>query len=87
MKSVLIVGTKSAQSLNTKSGFHMVGKKTTAFAERFPQVFHVTKYSILALCRDISYLSPVSTDSTTSITSLDNLSIIKTLGCGRRVYT
>lgn len=85
MNSLLIVGTKSAQTLNTNLSVHRLGIKHGGFTEYFTQVFHVLVTSILALYKQIVALSPLSTDSTTSITSLDKLSIIKTTSCGRMV--
>lgn len=83
MNSLLIVGTKVAHSANNKNTTHMVGTKTTGFTQQITQVFNSLVSSILALGKQILMLYPVSTGSTTSITSLAKASIIKTTGCGR----
>lgn len=83
MNSLLIVGTKVTHVANNKNTTHMVGIKTTSFAQQTTQVFNSTVSSILALSKQIVMLYPVSTGSTTSITSLAKASIIKTTGCGR----
>lgn len=83
MNSLLIVGTKVTQGPNTKNTTHRVGVTTTGFTQQTTQVFNTYKASVLALYKQIIKLYPVSTGSTTSITSLAKASIIKTTGCGR----
>ena len=83
MNSLLIVGTKVTRGTNTENTTHRVGVNTTGFTQQITQVFNTYKFSILALEKQIIKLYPVSTGSTTSITSLARASIIKTTGCGR----
>jgi hypothetical protein len=85
VNSLLIVGTKSAQGLNTKIRVHSLGIKVTGFTQQFTQVFQLSVNSILALGRYLNELSLLSTTPTTSKTSLDKISIIKTTSCGRMV--
>lgn len=85
MNSLLIVGTKSAQGLNTKLRVHSLGIKTLGFTLHFTQVLHALSNHILALHRKINELSLLSTTPTTSRTSLDKISIIKPTNCGRMV--
>ena len=83
VQTLLIVGTNFIQSSSDKNVTHTPGIKYHVFQQPYTQLINSMFMNILALESYILGLSPVSTSSTTSITSFAKASIIKTTGCGR----